>query len=66
MMVEPVPCVGVVIDVVVHAMAVPLVISPLPYKGQHTLIRRRVEKNRPTVSRPLLAQQKLSFVNHKG
>lgn len=32
---EPLPSVGVVVDVVVHAVAVPLVIGPLPWKGRH-------------------------------
>lgn len=53
-MIEPLPCVGVIIDVVVHAVAMPLVISPLPYKGQHTLIEKQVEKNR-LMAQPLLA-----------
>lgn len=44
LMIEPLPCVGVIIDVVVNAMAMPLVVSPLPYKGQHTLIKSELER----------------------
>lgn len=65
LMIEPLPCVGVVIDIVVHALAVPLVVSPLPYKGQHMLIKKQVLKNR-LMSQPLLTQQEPNFVTGRA